>query len=285
LIIFKLIKYINIIISRIKKIFKKIIDRCDKMIGVILSAGMGTRLMPLTKDIPKTLLKINEMTLLERMIKNCIDAGISKFIVVVGYNKEKVIDLCPQIAEKHDVEIRSIANEKYDITNTSVSTFIASSFIEENDLDDFVLINGDNVVDPEIISRIADSNNTGMIIDNFKELDEESFKLIIDDESFNEDKTIANGKINSIGKGLDIPSSTGEFIGVSKVKRDDVAEFNRILERLIQEDPQNYYDYAYKDLSEIKTIDFVLTNGLKWTEIDDHKDWENAQRLVKELEG
>ena len=255
------------------------------MIGVILSAGMGTRLMPLTKEIPKTLLEINGMTLLERMIRNCIDAGINKFIVIVGYNREKVTELCPQISEKYDIEIKAIANEKYDITNTSVSTYLASKFIEENDLDDFVLINGDNVVDPKIISNIVASNNTGMIIDNFKELNEESFKLIIDDESFNEERTIANGKINSIGKGLDIPSSTGEFIGVSKVVSDDVAEFNRILESLIEEDPQNYYDFAFKDLSIIKTIDFVLTNGLKWTEIDDHNDWEKAQILVRELEG
>ena len=255
------------------------------MIGVILSAGMGTRLMPLTKEIPKTMLEINGMTLLERMIRNCIDAGINKFIVIVGYNREKVTELCPQIAEKYDIEIKAIANEKYDITNTSVSTYLASKFIEENDLDDFVLINGDNVVDPKIISNIVASNNTGMIIDNFKELNEESFKLIIDDESFNEERTIANGKINSIGKGLDIPSSTGEFIGVSKVVSDDVAEFNRILESLIEEDPQNYYDFAFKDLSIIKTIDFVLTNGLKWTEIDDHNDWEKAQILVRELEG
>ena len=255
------------------------------MNGVILSAGMGTRLMPLTKEIPKTMLEINGMTLLERMIRNCIDAGINKFIVIVGYNMEKVTELCPQIAEKYDIEIKAIANEKYDITNTSVSTYLASKFIEENDLDDFVLINGDNVVDPKIISNIVASNNTGMIIDNFKELNEESFKLIIDDESFNEERTIANGKINSIGKGLDIPSSTGEFIGVSKVVSDDVAEFNRILESLIEEDPQNYYDFAFKDLSIIKTIDFVLTNGLKWTEIDDHNDWEKAQILVRELEG
>lgn len=256
------------------------------MIAIILAAGMGTRLMPLTKDIPKPLLKINEVTLLERMIRNCIDANISKFILVVGYNKDKVIDLCPEIAEKYEIEIETIANEKYNITNTSVSTYLASKYIEDSNLEeDFILINGDNVIDPEIISRLADSNNTGMIIDNFKELDEESFKLIIDDESFNEDKTIANGKINSIGKQLDIPSSTGEFIGVSKVIAEDVPVFNRILEELIQEDPQNYYDYAYKDLSEIKTIDFVLTNGLKWTEIDDHKDWENAQKLVNELEG
>ena len=254
------------------------------MIGVILAAGMGSRLMPLTKDIPKPLLKINEMTLLERMIRNCINVGIDKFIVVVGYNREKVIGFCPELEEKYDIEIRTIANEKYDVTNTSVSTYLASSFIEENDLDDFILVNGDNVIDPEIIKRLYDSNNSGMIIDNIKELNEESFKLIIDDESLNEDKTIANGKIDSIGKGLDIPSSSGEFIGVSKVKSDDVAEFNRILEGLIEEDPQNYYDFAYKDLSIIKTIDFVLTNGLKWTEIDDHSDWENAQKLVNELE-
>ena len=255
------------------------------MIGVILAAGMGTRLMPLTKDIPKALLKIKDVTLLERMIKNCINADIKKFIVVVGYNKDKVIDLCPKIAEKYDIEIKTIVNEKYDVTNTSVSTYLASKYIEENDRDDFILVNGDNVVDPEIITRLAASKNTGMIIDNFKELNEESFKLIIDDESFNEDKSIANGKINSIGKGLDIPSSTGEFIGVSKVVSDDVAEFNRILERLIEEDPQNYYDFAYKDLSQIKTIDFVLTNGLEWTEIDDHTDWDNAQVLVDKMEG
>ena len=53
------------------------------MIGVILVAGMGTRLMPLTKDIPKALLEINNTTLLEIMIKNRINIDINKFIVIV----------------------------------------------------------------------------------------------------------------------------------------------------------------------------------------------------------
>ena len=43
-------------------------NESDDMLAIILAAGMGTRLMPLTKDIPKALLKINEVTLLERMI-------------------------------------------------------------------------------------------------------------------------------------------------------------------------------------------------------------------------
>ena len=78
-----------------------------------------------------------------------------------------------------------------------------------------------------------------MIVDNFKYLNEESFKLIIANESFNEDNSIANGKIEDIGKGLDIPSSSGEFIGVSKVVKDDLTQFNRILEEKIEEEPQN----------------------------------------------
>lgn len=266
---------------RINKLIK---FYCDNMIGVILAAGMGTRLMPLTKDIPKALLKINNISLLERMIKNCIDADINKFIVVVGYNGQKVEDLSKELENKYNIEIKTITNEKYDVTNTSVSTYLASTYIEKESLDDFILVNGDNVVDPLIIKRLAKTDNTAMIIDNFKDLNEESFKLIIDNESFNSDKSIANGVINSIGKGLDIPSSTGEFIGVSKVIKSDINDFNRFLNESINEDPQNYYDFSFKDLSEIKPIDFVLTNGLKWSEIDDHNDWEYAQKLVDELE-
>lgn len=254
------------------------------MIGVILSAGMGTRLMPLTKDIPKPLLEINGMTLLERMMRNCIAAGITDFILIVGYNKEKVYDIAPELEEKLGVSIRIIENVEYDVTNTSVSTYLASSYIEKENPDDFILINGDNVVDPEIITRIAETGNTSMIVDNFKDLNEESFKLILEDVRFNEDSTIANGIIREIGKGIDIPSSTGEFIGVSKVVKSDIARFNEILAALIDEDTQNYYDLAYKPLSNDATIDYVLTNGLKWTEIDDHNDWKTANGLIEEFQ-
>ncbi|MBE6499984.1 MAG: phosphocholine cytidylyltransferase family protein [Methanobrevibacter thaueri] len=254
------------------------------MIGVILSAGMGTRLMPLTKEIPKPLLEVNGVTLLERMIKNLLNEDIKEFIVIVGYNKDKVIDLAPELEAKYNINIRILENERYDVTNTSVSTYIASKFIEDNQLDDFILINGDNVVDPEIITRIAERDNTSLIVDNFKTLNEESFKLIIENETFNEDKTIANGSIKEIGKGIDIGSSTGEFIGVSKVVKNDISKFNDILEDLMADDEQNYYDFAYKRLSKISAIDFVLTNGLKWTEIDDHNDWNQAQKLIDEFE-
>ena len=119
---------------------------------------------------------------------------------------------------------------------------------------------------------------------DFKDLNEESFKLILDDMKTNADNSIANGIISEIGKEIDIPSSTGEFIGVSKVIKEDLPRFNEILSQLIDEDRQNYYDFAYKPLSRDTTIDYVLTNGLKWTEIDDHNDWKIANNLIDEFE-
>lgn len=244
------------------------------MIAVILAAGMGTRLRPLTDNIPKPLLEMNGLTLLERMIKNCMDEDIKKFIVVTGYYSEKVDALCSELENKYSINIKTIKNENYDTTNTSVSTFLASSFIENNEKDeDFILINGDNVLDPKIIHNIVESDYSALIVDNYKQLNEESFKLIID-----------NGEIRDIGKQLEIEESSGEFIGVSKVLFKDLPAFNEILEELIEKDSQNYYDYAYQNLSKSTHLEYVFTDALEWTEIDDHTDYQKAQEILDKLE-
>lgn len=237
------------------------------MIAIILAAGTGTRLRPLTENIPKPLLELGGMTLLERMLINCKSSGIDEFIVVVGHKKEKVLDLIPQLEEKHDVSIRPVENKNYATTNTSCSVYLATK-----DLDDsIIIINGDNVVDPVIIEGIVYANRTSLVVDNYKKLTQESFKLIL-----NKEKEIAD-----IGKKISITRSTGEFIGISKVIKSDLSKFNEYLKKLIEEDVQNYYDLAYETLSKVTIMDFLFTDGLKWTEIDDMDDWEYAQRLVK----
>jgi len=239
------------------------------IIAIILAAGTGTRLRPLTENIPKALLKINNVTLLERFVKMFVDNNVNKFIFLVGHHQEKVKEFSKELSKKYGVEIKNIQNEKYDTTNTSCSTYLASKDID----DDFVLVNGDNVLDSKIIKDIVNSSYSSMVIDNHKKLDEESFKIKIKDNI-----------IEAIGKDLDLNESSGEFIGVSKVIKKDLDEFNKILLSLIKEDPQNYYDFAYKDLSKKTDLKFVYTNGLKWTEIDDHDDWNYAQKLAEELE-
>lgn len=244
------------------------------MIAIILAAGMGTRLRPLTNDISKPLLEINDEMLIERMIKNCMNESITDYIVITGYNSSKTVNVCNDLSKKYDINIKCIKNEKYDVTNTSVSTFLATEYLEMNNLqNDFILINGDNVVNPMIIHNICESSNSALVVDNVKVLNEESFKLIIRDNV-----------IESIGKEISIEESTGEFIGISKVISDDIETFNEILKGIIDDDVQNYYDFAFEDLSKKTSLCYVLTDGLEWTEIDDMADFKKAQEILDKLE-
>ena len=238
------------------------------MIAVILAAGTGTRLMPLTRDIPKPLLEINDISLLERMMKNCISSGVNEFIIVLGHKKERVIEKIEYLKSKYPVKISTVENKRYSQTNTSCSVSLATKQLD----DDVLIINGDNVVDEHIISGLVKIEETALVVDNYKQLNEESFKLRIE-----------NNVIMEIGKGINIDTSSGEFIGVSKVSKNDLSMFNSILEDLIAEDVQNYYDLAYKDLSKETNIEYFYTNGLKWTEIDDKNDWQYAHTLIEEF--
>ncbi len=62
------------------------------MQAVVLAAGKGTRLQPLTDDKPKVLVKVNGTPLIEDVFDNLIDAGATDLIVVVGYKAEQIID-------------------------------------------------------------------------------------------------------------------------------------------------------------------------------------------------
>jgi choline kinase len=238
------------------------------MIAVILAAGMGQRLMPLTRDKPKTLLEINKTTIIERIVINCLNNQIKEYLVVVGHNKEKVAKECDRLAQKYDITFSVVENQDYNKTNTGVSTYLAVQKLKNKD---FLIINGDNVFDEKIIENLLKSKSTAMIIDNYKQLNQESFKI-----------SIEGSTIKDMGKQIDIESSSGEFIGISKVASADVELFGQILSKLTQEDPQQYYDIAYVNLSRKSKVDFVYTNGLKWTEIDDIDDFNYAKSVFVE---
>jgi len=239
------------------------------MKAIILAAGTGTRLMPLTKDIPKPLLEIGDISLMERMMINCISNNVNEFIIVLGHKKERAIEKIDYLKKKYPVKIDTVENKIYSQTNTSYSVKLATNMLDE----DIMIINGDNVVDERIISGLLKIKKTALVIDNNKHLNQESFKLRIE-----------NNIIMAIGKEIDIDTASGEFIGISKVFKEDLQLFNSILDELIAENVQNYYDLAYKELSEKAQIRYFYTNGLKWTEIDDKNDWGYANTLIEEFD-
>lgn len=84
--------------------------------GMILAAGKGTRLMPLTKDTPKALVKVNGIPMIERVILNLKNAGFQRIIINVHYLADKIV----AYLEKHnyfDLDI-AISDESGQLLDT-----------------------------------------------------------------------------------------------------------------------------------------------------------------------
>jgi choline kinase len=236
---------------------------------VLLAAGMGLRIMPLTKDIPKCLIEVNGKTILERTVINCLLAGINDHVVVVGYKNEAVSLETSALASKYPVTFTLVENRDYQVTNTGVSLSFGLQHIQE----DVIIINGDNIFDHELLKHLAKRMNTSLIIDNRKTLVAESFKV-----------RLVNNTIDAMGKEIPLNVATGEFIGISLLRNKDLFTFKGILQELIKGNPKVYYDMAFQRLSCVSPLDFVFTEGLKWTEVDTRQDLEDAKKIASEID-
>ncbi|MFP8890024.1 UTP--glucose-1-phosphate uridylyltransferase AglF [Natrialbaceae archaeon A-CW2] len=107
------------------------------MQAVVLAAGKGTRLEPLTDDKPKALVEVDDKPLLEDVFDNLIEIGVTEFVVVVGHLKEQIIERYGDAYE--DIPI-TYAHQREQL-GLAHAILQAEPHID----DDFVLMLGDNV--------------------------------------------------------------------------------------------------------------------------------------------
>jgi choline kinase len=236
------------------------------MIAVILSAGIGSRLKPMTAYYPKSLLNINDKTILENMIFKLLHEGIIRILVVVGYKQDVMLKFIEKMNEKYSSSITAIYNPLYNQTNTSYSLFLALNQIDE---DDVIIINGDLIFEQALLKKTVHHSNTVLVIENSK-FDQESMKI-----------KFLNESSLDIGKSISLTETKGEFIGLSLIKVKDLKLFKSILNGIISDNPKEYYDIAFKALSKLSKIDVTITDGLKWVEIDYPEDLKKAKQLFK----
>lgn len=238
------------------------------MKAVILSAGVGSRIRPLTDNTPKSLLKVGGKAILERMIDNLIAVEIKEIAIVTGYLEDQIKDF---VAKNYpDLNVTFIRNDVYDQTNTAYSLNLTKDFVGD---DDFIKFDADVVFEREVLVRLINSYpNSSLCIDKNIHLDKEEVKVI----------TKEGDRVLQVGKKLDPTQSKGESVGIEKITKDaGKVLFEELAEVL--SDPtkqQEYYDDSYTTLIE-KGLPFYAVDitGLKWVEVDIHRDFKRANSL------
>ena len=132
-----------------------------KMHAIILSAGRGSRLLPLTNDLPKCLLPIGLTTVLGMQLDTLYAAGVKTATVVTGFNAHMVE--AELAGRKKGPQVKTLFNPFYQVADNLASCWMARESMQK----DFLLINGDTLFSPNVLEAVlkAPKSNIAVTID------------------------------------------------------------------------------------------------------------------------
>jgi len=130
------------------------------MKAIILAAGYGNRMRPLTDSAHKTLLKVGGVAIIDRIINGLVDSGISDIVIVTGYRAD---ELKAHLLDKYsEVNFKFIHNSRYRETNNIYS--MALAFEQILITEGIVLIESDLIYDPSVIQRLLNSKHENVAL-------------------------------------------------------------------------------------------------------------------------
>jgi choline kinase len=232
---------------------------------VILAAGAGSRLKPLTDHMPKCLLKVGVKCILEMTIENLLATNNSEIIIVTGYLENKIREF---IRERfRHLQITYIYNELYASTNNIYSLWLAKDEVLGNDM---MMLDSDIVFDERIISKLQNSGYKNCLALKRHEVHDEEIKV----------KTDAHGCVIEIGKEVNVSQAEGESIGIEIFGKEALTELYFILDRKVvtEKEVNQFYEAAFQELSD-NNLFIVDTTEYFCMEIDTEEDLKIAEGL------
>lgn len=241
------------------------------MIGIVLAAGAGRRLHPLTLDLPKTLLPVMDdgSTVLDIALHNLREADVTDAVVVTGFAAHQIESRVGALQRRHGVNLTLVFNDKAEIWNNAYSLWCAREFFAEG----FLLLNGDTV-HPSSVERALLANRGPEILlalDTVKRLAEEEMKVVLD----------GAGRVSRINKALDPTAVAGEYIGVTLAEPTVADKLADALRATFERDPGLYYEDGFQEFAD-RGGDIVTApiGEVAWVEVDNHEDLARARGIA-----
>ena len=238
---------------------------------VILGAGVGSRLRPLTDSIPKLLVEVSGKTIMDRALEVLLPSDqVNSVTIVVGYRGDQIETAVRDLSPK----IKIVRNHSYENTNNMHSLYLALATLDMKR--DLVIMNGDCVYDPLVLREAIHGNGDAIFADSAYPNNDESMHIDVD----------ANGVIRGIAKPLQMKGTpVGELVVSIDLYRLSAQQLPDLYD--ILDDYQNRGErQQWTELA----LDILISNkaqgssairpadigGKMWMEIDNNDDLEKA---------
>jgi len=225
---------------------------------IILAAGRGTRLYPLTLEAPKCLLNLNSKeTLIERMIRLIKKNLSEKIIVVTGFKHECL--------EKKLSSVKFVNNPFYAVTNSIASLWFAKDYLN----DEAIIMNSDIIIEEKLMKDLRNIKNEATVLIDSSISREADYKV-----------AVYNDQVVVMSK--DLVKFDGEYAGITILSKKGSKKLKEKIESMVQ---QGYINSWYEDalvkmiFDDSFKINYFDIADYKWAEVDTVDDLQLAKQI------
>lgn len=242
---------------------------------IILAAGKGERLMPLTKNTPKPLLDMgNGNTLIEEQIQSIRESGvIDEIVLIVGYLADQIESKLKRQASSA-LRIKTVYNPFFEVSNNLMSLWLAG---HEMEYCDFMVTNGDNLFTPDVFRDMVEENENGTILavsaDTLHDYDD--MKVSIEDGLVAwVSKEIPREEADAHSPGLAMVRGSRERL-LFREHLEILARDNRYMNKFWLETFNLLHDRG------VPVYPWYFDGRTRWQEIDFHADVEKVRSVLR----
>jgi L-glutamine-phosphate cytidylyltransferase len=235
------------------------------MKAIIMAAGIGSRLKKQLGNQPKCCTEVGGEALIERMLRLLAEKGIRDVALVLGYQSEVVIGRL-----RGKTEARFYVNPFFNVTNSISSLWFAREELDGQD--DTVILNGDLFFEASLLDAVVESTGNAVMFADPRRIEDADYRFGYD-----------NGLLRRYGKNLTVADTTGEYIGIAKIRRGLVGEFRAGLEVLVAAQQHGLWweDVLYNLCATKRAINVVEITDSFWAEVDYIEDYERIQAFLR----
>ena len=237
--------------------------------AILLSAGQGSRMLPLTAERPKCLIDFSGKSLIAWQVEMLARGGVKRIDVVTGF-KTDMVDAHLAAIDDPRVTITTQFNPFYQVADNLGSCWIARAAMEG----DFLILNGDTLVSEAIVHKVQEGNGwpIAVTVDLKDAYDSDDMKV----------NRSHGGRLNRIGKTLTAAESNAESIGFLAFRGEGAALFREAVRAAMRtpEGVQHWYLKVIDSLAPTGKVGTLSIEGFGWGEVDFLNDIEAATRLT-----
>ena len=247
------------------------------MQAIILAAGMGKRLKELTSEATKCMVKVNGVAMIDRMMGALDKLGLSRIVVVVGYEGQKLMDYIDALGVSTPVEY--VNNTVYDKTNNIYSLYLDKDYLVQEDT---LLLESDLVFEEAVLQKLIRNPYPSLVLVDKFESWMDGTVVTLDEhdniQSFVAKREFDFNRIDEYYKTVNIYKFSKEFSQLYYVP------FLEIYCKALG--TNEYYEQVLKVITFLEDphIKAVKLTGEKWYEIDDVQDLDIAETIFLEGE-